>query len=596
MKKFLLFAIAFNLSFADYVHAQAQVAACSINQTEIDALNLLTGAKRLEILSNATTILENPDLAKPIGDVADSQSAGMYMSAEVMGAASLAANEAQNNHSNAVVSARCTSVETIEDEKIEGTFQLFSSACTISELVNRITNQMTEADLLEQQAIEAKTGANQANAENMKRDAEIKKQKDKLEKLNKDITAAIKALDTAKKAHEKAKEAVEKAKEGLAKAQAIPCAQVCSAEGDCSEDCSARDAAVAEATKALDAANKALEKAAKALEKAVKKLVDLLTEKFGSETLAVFALLAGTMRGETDGDDVHFKIGSSDFTLINVGKAIVDAGGDGRVGVDKVNNFMGTDDIDEVEKNTSSYINYLMTRFDTSAEAGHVDRSTGTINGSEIYFMGTGVNGPDSQKEVLEIFAEKSLDNLETLALAVQDYGNQTISKQISTLEAMKTPQSRVDELNKQVETKQKLVDDIKIMIQKNLCYLDKILTMFKEMYKNSSESVQKKDAFFAFVNSFTTDKLKLKVKEGYFSKVNHKGIQKEFECYTKGGDANSCKNLSDDLAATQGAGSCHWSGAVIGPATPVKDICDASKVGQLTSNDSGNELVCKCL
>ena len=148
------------------------------------------------------------------------------------------------------------------------------------------------------------------------------------------------------------------------------------------------------------------------------------------------------------------------------------------------------------------------------------------------------------------------------------------------------------------MEEKNELKAKLKTMITKTLCYLDKTLAAYKGFYKTAKEANPNLSPFYDFLNTFSTVELAKKAQEGYFSKVDHKVIQKKVECYAKGGNGTSC--------AAAGSGSegqvsevypkgCHWSGAVIGPSRPIEQVCDASKIGQVAQNDSGNSQTCVC-
>ena len=261
MKYLLTFLLVLSLNTQNIVWAKEQ------NKTyydQNDRMNMITGVQRFELLTDSAVMLENPGLIKPVGDMADSQSAGMYMLTEMLAATELTANEVVIKTQSGNLVLKCNDAASDTEAKLNDTFQLYAQGCIIYEFVNSITSLMKEADALEKQNIEAKAALNQASAETAKRENDVAKSKKKLEDTNKLIKAATAAMKKAKDEVKKATEAVEKASKALEAANAIECGE--DEDGSCA---SAKAAQVAAASKALEDSKKQLEKANKNLEKAV---------------------------------------------------------------------------------------------------------------------------------------------------------------------------------------------------------------------------------------------------------------------------------------------------------------------------------------
>lgn len=583
-------------------NAFAQANSCGLTTEEADALNLATGMIRLKILSNSATYLENPTLFKPVGDPANSDSVAMYSMTEMYGASEAAANESEQVTNEQEMADRCNDQKAMDEAKVNGTLQLYAQACIVYNLINRVVDLISEKDMLEKQLIEDKATMNKASAENAKREAEVAKKKAEMQEVNKKIKAAITKIEKAKEALEKAKEALESAKKALEAANAITCPE--DDDGSCA---SSKAEAVASAQKAVDDAQKKVDDAKKKLDAAVKELIDYMVDKLGVETGAILALLSGTTRGETDGGNVSFKVSSSEYTLADVGDIIKNATGTKE---ERANAFINDDD---VSQGTKTFFQNLVGSYDLSEERDHADIHNFDATGSSAMYYGVlGFNNKEANREILDILSstENGVDNLLTLAAATQDYKEQYTGKQIAALEAQKTPQSRMDEMGRKMEEKNEQVQKLKTMITKNICYLDSNLNVFKTMFKETNVATNSgtaqsqtsmpvpQDPFYVYLNGFKTDKLTQKANEGYFSKINYKGIQKVTECYAKGGNATSCSAAEKEAEQEpkDAPSSCHWSGFVFGPSAPVTNpVCDQSKVGQTTENDSGNILTCKC-
>ena len=591
MKYLLTFLLVLSLNTQNIVWAKEQ------NKTyydQNDRMNMITGVQRFELLTDSAVMLENPGLIKPVGDMADSQSAGMYMLTEMLAATELTANEVVIKTQSGNLVLKCNDAASDTEAKLNDTFQLYAQGCIIYEFVNSITSLMKEADALEKQNIEAKAALNQASAETAKRENDVAKSKKKLEDTNKLIKAATAAMKKAKDEVKKATEAVEKASKALEAANAIECGE--DEDGSCA---SAKAAQVAAASKALEDSKKQLEKANKNLEKAVAKMVNLLVDKLGVETGAVLALLAGTVRAETAAGDVSFQVSEADYSLANLGKVISELTG---TRAEKVENFIGSD---LSEPGTGSYFNRLINNYEEDEKGNNKYSNADIIESSDSYMWMMAPKG-ESLREILDVFSsfDDGVDYIQTIAMAVGEYSEAKGEKEVKQAEAMKTPQSRTDEMARKIEDRNELRANLKKMINQNLDFLDKSLTVFKSLYNINNpisaptstvpKTSSPKVAFYEYINTFATDKLKRKAQEGYFSTVNFLGIQKAMECYAKGGDGTSCKDLDTESDNSINA-SCHWSGFVVGPSKPITEICNLSKVGQTATNESGNTLTCVC-
>lgn len=592
MKKILIGILAISLNLQSLAYAQADV--CGMTTQEIEELNLSAGIVRLGLLEKPVTILNSPNLVKPVGDPSNSDSVVMNNQSEMYSAAEFATNEQNTAEKNSQMSSRCNNEKAIAEAKANGEFQLYAQACIVYQLVNRITSMMDEIDSLEKQMVLDKAGQNKAAAENAKREAEIKEKKEKMEKVNKEIKKGLADIKKAKEDLEKAKEEQAKAQSALDAANAITCPE--DDDGSCAES---KASAVAAAQKALEAAKKKVADATKKLNKAVAKMVDFLVNKMGIEVLAVMSLLSGTVKGETEGGDVHFKVGSSDYTLVNLGQVISEFTG---TTAEKAKNFT---DGDEVSRGTDTFFYNLVRGHEASTARDHEGWGhKGEIGNDYVNFYSTtGLVGEEAKttvKETLDIFAnmEDGADYIQTIAMAALDFNEEVTPKQIAVLEAMKTPQSRMDEMAKKGEEKNELKTKLVKMLEKSICYLDSSLTLYKGFYKDTKSEEVIKDPFYIYLNTFKTDKLKQKAKEGYHSKVDHKAIQKVLECYAKGvektADQNSCSAL-EKLPTEAAPKSCHWSGAVIGPSRPITEVCSVSNIGQVLFNESGNAQTCIC-
>ena len=563
--------------------------------SEVDSLNLATGAQRYDMISNAAISLENPTGVKGVGAQPTFLSLGLSGINDIHLAAALTTNEVAAASRSSVLNERC-SEKGLKEISNNSNLQLYALSCKIYEYVNSITGFFTEADQMQKQMIENKATLNQATAENAKRNADIAKEKEKMKVTNKDITNTIKEMDTNKKAVEAATKDVATAEQALQAANAQDCGE--DPDGTCS---AAKAKAVAEAEKAVSEAKAKLDKAKVKLEKSVAKMINLLIDKLGIETSAVLALMSGTAIGDADGSNVNFKVAGNDFTLVNLNEVFSGLTGNP---AEKADQFV---DKYSSEK-TKDYFTNLITNVETdrNANATMGNKPTNDSSGLFEFFQGQYIQhkSPDqaTTKEVLTTFAKASngTDFIETLSLAVSDYTNDKSSHLIEKYEGLKTPESRINSMQQKNEEFAKQLEDVKKMITLNLTQLDKTLELYKSSYKStvveSTNANMKDSIFYKYVNNFVTTKLKQKLNEGYFSKVNYKGIQVEFTCFVKGGTEASCKKQVEEDQAKNSGEKCNWMGAVFGPSQPPKDVCDKTKIGQVLSGpEIGGTLTCQC-
>lgn len=533
-------------------------ASCDYDPKTAEAFSLSSGNDRLSTLSSQATILENPDAIVPVGDPANSQSSSMYVAVEATNAASMASNEAQHLNQNSSFKQRCQEIAK-NSQANAADLQLYAYPCMIYNIMLRLQNLFADSDSLYQHGVELQAVLNQAAAENMKRDNQIKNEKAKLKELSNKIKKAIRELDKAKKDQKKAQEEVKKAQEALEAANKIECVK----DAEDKEDCSARDAAIAAAQSKLKESEKKLKDAEEKLKKAVKVMVDLLVNKMGAETSAVLALLSGTIRGEAGDNDVQFKVAGNDFTLIDMGKTISD-----HLGVDSnsAKNFV---DGENVSKGTTDFFTALVENYESS-----VDEEKGTATAKKPTAKVSG--------EILNEIASQSggLENLETMALAIADYKEQATEKLVSHLESMKTPQGRVQTVLAKLEESRNLNLKIQAMISRNICYLNVVLNSYREFYKLSKNTITNNATFFNYVNEFTSKPFDQKLKEGYTSKVDIAAVIKTYECYADSGTSFTCNQQAGNKGSkdsnNQKPLECKWQaqGFVAGPVTPPQPFC----------------------
>ncbi len=588
MKSVLMIAMIYEMIFPSFVFADAD-SSCKLSDAEVSALNLTSGTTRLELLSKAATVMENPNASKVLGDPANAQSVGMSGLTRLYGAALLTANEEKSHSQAAALLGRCNENTSLNDSTVASNLQRYAQACSVYSLVNKVVALIADMDTLTKNNILAKATANAATAEKIKRDGEIKKEKEKVTTMNKEIKLAIAEIDKAKKEQKKAAEDLAKANQALAAANATDCTK--DESGDCEKS---KGAAVAAASKAVAEATKKNDEAVKKLKKIVAKMIDLLTTKYGVEARAVLAILSGTAVGDADGKTVNFRVAGNDFQLVDLNKTISGLTGDSK---EKAGQFL---DSPMAGDNTINFFGKFMDDIASSANkdsplGADLSKARSTeslLLTSEDTSSFLSVRMPDvaTTREILAGFgnAENGADYIATLGLALVDYSESKATRKLDILEENKTPESRIAASQGEMDKNNALINDLKKMIDQGMCYLDKSLMLYKEFYKATKVN-ETEDPFYLFVYNFTTDALKKKIKEGLSSTVNYKGIQAAFECYAKGGNSGSCTITPD---ATPG-GQCHWNGAVIGPTEPPTEVCDMAHLGQIIEH--GGTLQCVC-
>ncbi len=567
--------------------------ACGTNKELIEYLAASSGAARLSILGYSAGILERPDAVQSVGQPSMSQSVGMFETAEAFTAANLVSNELEATKNNAKLAKTCDLILGTPAAKLAIDQQLDSYICTIRDLLNRVVVMFTELDTYYQRDTELKATKNQAVAESKKREANIKEEQQKMKALNKELKTAIDQLDKAKKAQEKAAAAVEKAQEALSKAQATPCAPP--AEEDGPEDCSARDAAVASATKELDGAKAELRKAEKELKKAVKVLVVLLVDKMGVETNSVLALLTGTIRGDSDGASASFRVNGSDYTLVNIPDVAEKFLG---IKADDAVSFLNSNDA--MSDNAANFFIRLAHGFNTNKDLSDVEidktRTPYAADpradyGDYAFFKPKPETYRDSSSEVLTELSAMSggIENLTTIALAVADFTNNSSDKMLDRLEKMKTPESRVEAFNDQIAQNAELINKTKLMIDSALCNLATMHHLFVDVYEQNKNSIPlEARPLLEYVKAFSTAPLKQRLSDGYPSRISPSAILKEMECVVDRNNVQSCK-----AATTTAQNQCRWSAAVIGPYVGLSHT--SCPYEGLTKEHDGYTWKCRC-
>lgn len=552
--------------------------ACGYDKN-VEVLNLSAGVNNLSLASSAATVSNNPNSAVSVGPSADSQSANMILASSALGASIMSANERTATQADLNLTEKCALVEKLTPDQLKGQEQMYAQACIIQKLLNGIVALFKDSDSLAQQLIEMQAALNQALAENLKRDEQIKKEKDDLKAVNKEITDAIKKLKDAK---EKQKAAKKKSEDAAKKAADTPCKPGAPADPNdpnsvpTPADCKDHDKAAEEAAKAkeeLDAANKELEKA-------VKEVVTLLIKKMGNETKAVLALLNGTIHGEAGSDNVQFKVLGTDFTLTDLGKAISQAtGATGPAALAFLD-----DSGKNKQKATIAYFDDL------------IKNEQRSISGTPGRIPSPALNDKAEDEIITRLASgDSGIQNLETFVVAVSNYKADTTAKKITYLESLKTPQARVKLFEKEIYTRKQFTGKINQMLEKSICYLEVNLATFKVFYKEAFQGSNKApNLLFTFLNSFPIEKLKEKLKDGYFSRVNIKAIKREFLCSADNQPLSSCK-IPEEGAPPSKPPVCSWAAIVAGPETGLVEPTVKCEVNGQHAQSGGHTWVCSC-
>ncbi len=574
------------------------VAQCNVNSQSMDIMGLDAGSTRLELMNDVVPVLKNPTLIKPVGNTDQSMSVPMFIASETLGASQLIHNELSSERRIASFLKRCESLT--KDPNKKGDLQLYSYACLTYQVLNNIQSLFKDSDTVYQKTTELDTVLNQAMAENVNREAQIQKAKKEIKEVNQDLKKATDKLKKAKDKLKKAQESLKSAQKELEAANAI----------QCEEDCTGKDAAVAAANESVKKAQADVDAATKEVETAVKELITFLKTKMGMETGAVLALLSGTIQGKSgSSNDVNFKINDKEFTLIDTSNAIEQMKGKqdyhghwgkyqeenpngsqedflNKVNAGKVDlyfSYMATH-LENTKTPDKEYYDLLggkqdVTAHNSSVTIIHGGENEAVLGGALDKFLNMGSNG---------------VDNIETIALAVQDYQKYSSEKEIKMLQSMKTPQARITEMTRKLEQLKNLNRKLRVMLRSSICYLDSILSLYRTTYRAMSynKSDKKPDIFLEYIYNFKTKPIKQKLTDGYNSEVNIEKIIKEFECMLTGGTEQFCKVANSDL-------DCEWKNIKFEFAPALMKKCSMENIGK-DENDKeinqNSEYSCQCV
>ena len=542
---------------------------CNNDTTANKALSMATGAARLDLMETSISMLDNPNRAKPILGSAQSESSSMTTASETLNTAKLTYNESAVNLRTKDYIKSCQTLNgpiTNSSSSLDGSQnQLNYYACTMYQIMSNLSALFSDSDTLYQKATELETIVNKAMEEQTSRVAGIQTQENKIKEVNKELTSALAKLKKAKEDLKKSKEALTKANSSLSAANAIVCDTSASDSNSCE---SGKTAAIAAAAKEVDKATKDVEKATKDVENATKELLELLKTKMNFESRTVLALLSGTIYGDANGQDVHFKVNGNEFTMIDTDQALSSMLGLklqephwGRYQLEhpeiKRNEGItvcGGDSVSaecQIDPGYADQISkyYVDTYFKSAAD--HLSSSKtdapdkkyytllgGTTTREENNLMTARPADDDkSTAAILDKFYNMGSggDNIETLGNALADYQAKSTAKQIATLEAMKTPDSRAKYNAAALDKTNELNRNIRAMIVNNICYLDSMLVLFHKTHdqtKNTLNEADKKkiDPLIEYLNNFSTARYKKKLEEGYKSSVKIDDILKEFD------------------------------------------------------------------
>jgi|GEM_PF-738393 len=576
---------------------EENVAQCNVNAQTMDVIGLEAGAARLELMNDAIPLLKNPTLIKPVGNHDQSMSVPMFIASETLGASQLLSNELSAKRRVAAFLKRCELLT--KDANKKGDLQLYSYACLIYQTLHNVQNLFSESDIIYQKTTELDSILNQAMAENKSRDAQIQKAKKEIKEVNQDLKKATDKLKKAKEKLKKAQESLKNAQKELEAANAIVC----------EEDCSGKDAAVAAASKSVTKAQEEVDAATKEVESAVKELITLLKTKLGMETGAVLALLSGTIQGTAgNSNDISFKINDKDFTLVDTSKAIEQMKGKqdyhGHWGKYQEENPNGSqeDFLNKVNAGkVDLYFSYMATHLENTKtpDKEYYDLLGGKQDVTSHNSSVTIIHGGENEAVLggaLEKFlnmGSSGVDNIETIALAVQDYHRTSTEKEVKMLQSMKTPESRIKEMTRKIEIMKKLNRQLRSMIRSSICYLDSMLNLYRNTYKAMSYNKpdKKPDQFLTYIYNFKTKPLKTKLHEGYTSKVDVDQILKEFECMLTGGTDEFCKMNAIES-------SCGWEIKIFEAVSMPEKRCSRENMGK-DENDKEvtdiSKFFCQC-
>lgn len=531
--------------------------ACTYDKKTIETLNLQTGMNRLDIVAGSVTSLDDPNLAMPVVSADLSQSVNMFVASQTLNASAMTANEIDISKRNKMYKDLCN-LENLK-KSVKSDLQIFSQVCIVHQLIAHMTNLYADSDTLFQRAIEMNATMNQAMTENVSREKKIETERTRSKEINKDLKKVLDDLKKDREEQKKAEENLKKAEASLKTAEGLQCVKVCDEEDVCTEDCSARDAAIEAAKSAVMLAKDAKKKADGKVKESVKELVSFLKDKMQMETNAILSMLSGTIKGDANGKDVVFKVDGKDYSLIDSDKAISEmAGGKsyhghwGRFLQDKygdnipeqqwgVKNPGDPKTADEkefldkiAEGETDNYFTLLSSHLD-SAKAGIERKGFMGMPLDSPAFNGTSSN-LFSADQVLEKFAdmgESGIENLTTIALAIGEYQANASNRKLEQLEAMKTPGTRSAFIAKKIEETRAINQKIRTMILNHLCYAQQTLNYYKTTFdtlKGQLGPNQKPDPFLIYIYNFDLGPYRKKYDEGYESKIVLDDILKDFE------------------------------------------------------------------
>lgn len=524
---------------------------CQYKPDQIKAAGMATSIERLAMMSYSVSYLDDPTRAKPAFSSVGVESVDMFTATEALSAAQLSANEVEMNDNVRSFIERCQKYN--KNESATSQLQLFTQACMIYQTVKLLTELNADSDTIYQKTVELNTVMNQAITENSARDEKIATEKKKVAEVNKELKTAIDKLKKAKDALKKAKDDLQKANDSLKEAQATPCTK----NEDETEDCSARDAAVSAATAAQAKAQEAVDTAEKDVTKAAEALLELLKTKFNYEATTILALLSGTIKGSADGQEVFFKVNDKDFTLVNPNAAVDDLlkgkNYHEHWGRFKEENPNGTqEDFQKLvtDGHIGNYFGQVIDHYEKSKDDGkkYYDLWGGEISRQNANMMNTGIlhspNQQDVTSGILDKFStmSKEGDNILSIASALAEYQEFSGGKQMAQMQAMKTPQSRLNEAAKKIEQLNQTNKGLREMVAQNICILDMLLVQFKQTYNLMLE--KKKDGvpdpFHLYIIKFSSAPYSQKLKEGYDSKVDLRKILRDYGCLASG-KGNKC-------------------------------------------------------
>lgn len=518
---------------------------CQYNPVIAKEMTLKTGAARLDLLQSSVAMLDNPNRAKQLLDPAQSESMNMTTASETLGASSLTANESNANLRSNAYNKLCSKLKNTPRTPFKSATtsdqnQLNAYVCMAYQMMNHITNLFADSDTLFQKTTEVDAIVNKAMAEQTTRTAAVQVQENNIKQVNKDLKAALDKL-------KKAKEDLKKANEALKAASAAP-----ADEGDSDAKGSATAAAQAAVTKSQEA-----------VDKSGKELLEFLKTKMNFETRTILALLSGTIYGDANGTDVHFKVSDKEFTLVNTDEAL-----SSMFGLKPQEPHWGRYLLEHPEIKRTEGIRvcgaecpvdpgyaeeYAKFHVDSYFQraANHLSVAKNDSADKKYYMVGGGeisreqsnlqiARPAESDKatgDILEKFYSmgSGTDNIETIAMALADYQANGTAKQQTHLESMKTPETRLKYSAQVIDKTNELNQNVRVMIVNNICYLDSILSILRNTRNATNSSLKAKsfrtnEEHLKYLYYFKTTAYKKKLDEGYKSDVKVDATLKQLD------------------------------------------------------------------